>query len=236
MITCIIVDDEPLAIQIIEQHLCQINDLELIGTFQNPLEAFSFLQANSVDLVFLDIQMPLLTGIDLVKSLPNAPKVIFTTAHRNYAIESYELDVVDYLLKPVTFIRFFKAINKLRALQELPTSTMETSSSSSAISHDHIYVNANKKYIKVLFHEIHYVESLKDYIRIHTDDQPIITKDRISEFEKKLPDNFLRIHRSFIVNTSKISAFTSKDVEIDVQEIPIGESYKKEVLVFLKGE
>ena len=232
-IKCLIVDDEPLAIQIIAQHLSQISDAELMATFQNPIEAFDFIKENEIDLLFLDIQMPLLTGIDLIKSLSAPPKVIFTTAFRNYAIESYELDVVDYLLKPITFIRFFKAINKYRSLVQLPIAVEEAPKETAPIN-DHLYVNANKKYIKVLFEQINYVESIKDYIRIHTDKEAIMTKDRISEFEKRLPSSFLRIHRSFIVNTTKLTAFTAKDVEIEEIEIPIGESYKKEVLEVLK--
>lgn len=227
-------DDEPLAIQIIEQHLSQISDVELLATFQNPVEAFEFLKSNTVDLLFLDIQMPLLTGIDLIKSLQPAPRVIFTTAYRNYAIESYELDIVDYLLKPITFMRFFRAINKYKNLAQLPIST-EPQQVSEPVN-DHLYVNANKKFIKVLFDQIIFVESIKDYVRIHTEKSEIVTKDRISEFEHKLPHGFLRIHRSFIVNTAKVTAFTSKDVEIEEKEIPIGESYKKEVMSYLKGE
>ncbi len=232
-IKCIIIDDEPLAIQIIEQHLEKIPDLVLTASFQNPLEAFELLKTTKVDLLFLDIQMPLLTGIDFIKALDNPPAVVFTTAYRDYAIESYELNIVDYLLKPISFKRFFKAINKFRKLAQIQVSNNLPEEVSP--TNDHIYVNSNKKYVKVLFGHITYVESLKDYIRIHTSDDTIITKDKISEFEKKLPGQFLRIHRSYLVNVSKISAFTAKDVEIGSAEIPIGDSYKKEVLLHLKG-
>ena len=232
-IKCLIIDDEPLAIQVLTNHLEQVPDLELVNTFQNPLKAFELLQSTTVDLIFLDIQMPLLTGIDFIKSLQNPPAVIFTTAFRNYAIESYELDVVDYLLKPITFTRFFKAINKFKKLHGQPT--LQNTSTPSEIVHDHIYVNANKKYIKVAFEDILYVESIKDYVRIHTPKKNIITKDKISEFGEKLPVTFLRVHRSFLVNTKKITAFTALDIEIGEKEIPIGSSYKKEVLAKLKG-
>ncbi|MGB0524761.1 MAG: LytR/AlgR family response regulator transcription factor [Flammeovirgaceae bacterium] len=234
MIKCLIIDDEPLAIQIITQHLEQLPDFELVHTFQNPIDGFNFLKTTPIDLLFLDIQMPLLTGIDLIKSLENPPPIIFTTAHRNYAIESYELDVVDYLLKPIAFTRFFKAINKFKSLRQIPVPS--TPIQHAEPTNDHLYVNANKRYIKVLFAQINYVESIKDYIRIHSGDQTIITKEKISEFEQKLPHGFLRIHRSFIVNLAKISAFTSKDVEIGEQEIPIGESYKKLVINVLRGK
>ncbi|WP_299680388.1 LytTR family DNA-binding domain-containing protein [uncultured Dokdonia sp.] len=231
-IPCIIIDDEPLAIQVIQSHVAQIPDLQLIATFQNPVAAFELLKKETIALIFLDIEMPLLTGIDFAKELQGTPKIIFTTAYRNYAIESYELDVVDYLLKPISFTRFFKAINKYKSLSNL--SPVVDIPEKKEFVNDHIYVNANKKYIKVLFADILYVESVKDYIRIHTAEERVITKDTLSDFEAKLPALFLRIHRSYIVNTSKITAFTAVDVEIATKEIPIGASYKEHVLAFLK--
>jgi len=231
-IKCIIIDDEPLAIQILERHIAQIPDLELVTTFQNPVPAFDLLKQTAVDLIFLDIQMPLLTGIDFMKALQNPPKVIFTTAYRNYAIESYELDVVDYLLKPISFTRFFKAVNKVKNLtQHVVPSEIPVQQE---VTHDHLYVNSNKKFIKVNFEDILYIESIKDYVRIHTETQKIMTKDTISSFYEKLPPIFLRIHRSFIVNAAKVTAFTAADVEIGEREIPIGNSYKNEVMEFLK--
>lgn len=232
-IKCLIIDDEPLAIQVLERHLAQLSDLELVDTFQNPIEAFELLQTTSIDLIFLDIQMPLLTGIDFIKSLENPPKVVFTTAHRNYAMEGYELDVVDYLLKPITFNRFFKSVNKFKSRTNIPFENEDVEVVD--VVNDHLFVNVNKKFVKIIFDQIFYIESIKDYVRIYTSDQTIVTKDKISEFEKKLSYNFLRIHRSFIVNTSKVTAFTTKDVEISDQEIPIGESYKAEVMRLLKS-
>ncbi|HAS43671.1 MAG TPA: DNA-binding response regulator [Microscillaceae bacterium] len=232
-IKCLIIDDEPLAIQIIREYLTQVSDLELVATFENSLEAFEWVSKNPIDLIFLDIQMPLLTGIDFVKTLPQPPKVIFTTAHRNYAIESYELDVVDYLLKPISFIRFFKAVNKFKSLSDIPVAT--TQITQPELVHNHLYVNANKKFIKILFEQIRYIESIKDYIHIHTTDQNVITKEKISSFAAKLPHNFMRIHRSFIVNIARITAFTATHVEIEGQELPIGYSYKNEVIARLKA-
>ena len=231
---CLIVDDEPLAIKLMQRHVEQMPGLELISTFQNPLEAYAFLKNESIDLVFLDIQMPVLTGLEFVKSLQNPPAIIFTTAYRNYAVESYELDVVDYLVKPISFNRFFKAVNKFINQNNTETSVSSSPSNSASSSPTHIYVNANKKHIKVNFEEILYVESIKDYVRIHTLSNSIMTKDKISEFEKKLSSDFLRIHRSFIVNTNKITAFTAQDVEIGEKEIPIGGSYKEVVHKKLK--
>ena len=233
-IKCLIVDDEPLAIKLIETHIIQIPQLEVVATCQNAMAAFDVLKKEKVDLIFLDIQMPLMTGIDFVKSLQQKPSIIFTTAYREYAVESYELEIIDYLLKPISFTRFFKAINKYLSANEKETGSI-TTEDTSVEAPSYIFVNANKKHIKVLFEEILYVESIKDYVRIHTHEQRIVTKDKISEFEQKLPAAFLRIHRSFIVNTQHISAFTAHDIEIGKMEIPIGGSYKQKVMARLKS-
>lgn len=230
-IKCLIIDDEPLAIEVIAIHLKQLEEIELVQTFQNPLKAFDFVKENEIDLIFLDIEMPLITGIDFVENMENAPHVIFTTAHREYAVTSYELDVVDYLLKPISFTRLFKAINKYKALKG---AQLKESPKSEEVANDHMYVNSNKKFIKISFDEILYVESIKDYVRIHLKDQKVMTKDTIGSFIKKLPPQFLRIHRSYIVNTTKVTAYTSLDVEIGRQEIPIGASYKSELTAFFK--
>jgi len=230
-VQCIIIDDEPLARALIEAHIAKIPNLEVIANCINALEGFEVLKSRRVDLIFLDIQMPLLTGIEFLKSLSNPPKVIFTTAYREYAIESYELEVVDYLLKPISFDRFFKAINKyFKTVDSQEKKEVEVSDKDSGF----MYVNVNKKHHKVLFSEILYAESLKDYVQIHTKEATIVTKDKISDFEKKLPKCFLRIHRSYIVNKDKITAYTSHDIEIGKLEIPIGVSYKKQVIENLK--
>ena len=232
-VSCIIIDDEPLAIALIEAHVANFPNLEVIATCNNALEGFEVLKTKQVDLIFLDIQMPLMTGIDFLKSLSSPPKVIFTTAYREYAIESYELEVVDYLLKPISFDRFFKAIDKyFKTVENKPSKIVEIKEQEA--SERFMYVNANKKHHKILYSEILYAESLKDYVRIHTDKTTVITKDKISDFEQKLPDHFLRTHRSYIVNTNKITAYTAQDIEIDELEIPIGVSYKKQVFEVLK--
>jgi len=227
--TCIIIDDEPLAIELIKDHVSKFSNLEVIGTCQNAIEGLEMLKSNHVDLMFLDIQMPTLTGIEFLKSLSNPPKVIFTTAYREYALESYELEVVDYLLKPISFDRFFKAINKFlkteTPVQKSQPKTIEKEGTSS-----YIYVNVNKKHHRINYDDILYAESLKDYVRIHTTSTSITTKEKISDFESKLPSYFLRTHRSYIVNTRKISAYTMHDIEIGNIEIPIGISYKQQVL------
>lgn len=233
MIRCLIIDDEPLAIEVIKIHVSQLKELQLINTFNNPIEALEILKTGTVDLIFLDIEMPLLSGIDFLKTIPNVPKVIFTTAYRHYAIESYELDVVDYLLKPISFSRFFKAINKYKSSTHIPVATITPVDEE--VTNNHMYVNANKKHIKIEFDDILYIESIKDYIRIHLANSTVVTKESISNFENKLPSEFLRIHRSFIANTNKITAFTKVDIEIGTKEIPIGASYKENVISFLKG-
>ena len=232
---CLIVDDEPLAIQLLQSHVEQVPNLELVTTCDNALEAFEVLKSESIDLLFLDIQMPMLTGVEFLKSLASPPKVIFTTAYRDYAMEGYELNIVDYLLKPITFERFFKAINKYFEITQatappVPVNVVETAPT----INDHLFINVNKKYHKVRFADILYVESIKDYLRIHTDVEPLTTKEKISDFIEKLPDQFIRIHRSFIVNKDKVTAFTATDVEIGPTEIPIGGNYKMQVMEALK--
>ncbi|WP_394748930.1 LytR/AlgR family response regulator transcription factor [Spongiimicrobium salis] len=227
-IQCMVIDDEPLAIKVIEKHIEQIPELQLAATFDNPLAAGQFLQNTPIDLLFLDIQMPVVTGIDFIKHTKIQPKVIITTAYREYALEGYELDIIDYLLKPISFIRFYKSINKYKALQSpsLPSSSLETTT-------DHIFVNANKRMIRILFNDILFIDSIKDYVRIHTQTDTVITKDKISTFIQRLPSHFLRSHRSYIINTNKIASLTSKDVILVTgMEIPIGASYK-EIIKFI---
>lgn len=231
-IRCIAIDDEPLALEVIKAHVNQIPDLELVALLNSPIEAVEVLNSESIDLIFLDIEMPILSGIDFLKTIKMTPKVIFTTAYRNYAIESYEFDVVDYLLKPISFTRFFRAVSKFKSLNKNHELFRQVNTPESV--QDHIYVNSNKKYIKINFKDLLYIESIKDYIKINVNGISVITKDTISNFETKLPKQFLRIHRSYIVNTSKITAFTKMDVEIDTKEIPIGASYKNDVLIFLQ--
>ena len=231
-ISCIIVDDEPLAIDILRGYIGQIDHLELMDTCTDAMSAFRALNQHKVDLLFLDIEMPEMSGIDFIRSLSSPPKVIFTTAHREYAIESYDLSAVDYLLKPISFSRFFKAVSKLIDSNSQPVSTEGKRAQHQTGS---IYVYADKKNIKLQFDDILYLESLKDYVRIFTVSKSVTTKNAISRLAELLPKSFLRVHRSFIVNTTKITAFTHQDVEIEEKQIPIGASYKKGVIESLKG-
>lgn len=227
-VKCLIVDDEPLALTLMQAHIKQVPQLELVGSCQNALEAFALLRQEAVDLVFLDIQMPVLTGIELVKSLPQRPAIIFTTAHRQYAVESYELNVVDYLLKPIPFTRFFKAVNKY--LDSHAPSLAPAGSAVVSEPNSSLFVNVNKKQIRVELPEILYIESLKDYLRIVTKTQRLVTKQTLSAFLKRLPAQFCRVHRSYVVNLQQLTAYTQQDIEIGEIEIPIGPSYKQAFL------
>lgn len=238
-VNCIVVDDEPLARKVIESHIESMPGLTLISSFQRPLEALSFLQQETVDLVFLDIQIPMLTGREFVRSLPSETAVIFTTAYREFAyrefaIEGFELDAVDYLLKPVTLPRFLEAANKFQAVKITGKPSLPKAGNNS-VSGGYLYVNANKKHVKVAFQDILYVESQKDYVCIHTAEQEVTTKAKISDYAALLGSSFLRTHRSFLVNLSKITAFTALDVEIGDREIPIGGSCKQLVWERLKS-
>ena len=228
---CLLVDDEPLAISLLEKHVRQLDFLEVAGTCPNALKALEMLKKTAVDLMFLDIRMPSISGIDFLKTLRNPPKAIITTAYREYALDGYDLDIVDYLLKPITFDRFFKAIERYLRNNDLsaplaPVPGHEPSG---------IYVKSGYKNIRINTDDILYIESLKDYIKIVTAGGTIMAKYKISDMENDLSGKgFLRTHRSFIVNPKHISAFTSNDVEIRKTELPIGESYKEQVIRTLK--
>lgn len=230
-VKCLLVDDEPLAIQLVKNHLEQLEMFEVVDTCSNAIKALEVLRSNTIDLIFLDIKMPQLTGIDFLRTLKNPPAVIITTAYREFALESYDLDIVDYLLKPITFDRFFKSIDRyLRSIKIAQTATIE------ATKNQFIYIKVGAKFHKLYADDILYVESLKDYVMIHCTKQKINAKYKISDIEIELkPFNFLRIHRSFIVNQQKITAFTINDIEIGTQEIPIGTNYKEYVFKKLKS-
>lgn len=225
---CVIVDDEELARELIETHLSQLDEFELVASCESALEATKVLASNSIDLLFLDIEMPVLKGTDFLKSLSNMPKVIFTTAYRDYAIEGFELNAVDYLLKPIVFERFFKAIQKF--LESVQLKVEEAEKEEASISTDFVFVQANRKNIKIQFDDVLYIESLKDYIKIYLKEDSVMTKYSITAFNELLDHRFLRVHRSFIVNKDAISAFTKHDIEIGKIEIPIGNNYKQQVM------
>ena len=230
-ITCLIVDDEPPALDVIEKYIASVHNLELAGTCADAVEALNFLRQQTIDLLFLDIQMPNLLGTDLIRTLKNPPKVIFTTAYRKFAVEGFELDAVDYLLKPISFERFLKAVNKV-----METSLKAAENNDDYYDHQNslqnafINLRADRKNVKVLLDDILYIESLKDYIKVVTITKNIVTKQSISSIEEALPkNNFVRIHRSFIVAINKIESFTSDTIEIAKHELPISRMYRHEV-------
>ncbi|SNY94948.1 LytR/AlgR family response regulator transcription factor [Flagellimonas pacifica] len=231
---CVIVDDEPLARELLEGYLEKIPDFELIASCPSAIEASSVLTNNNVDLMFLDIEMPLIKGTDFFKNLVYKPQVIFTTAYRDYAVDGFELSALDYLLKPIFFERFFSAIQKFLKLQSKTEDGVlaQVHSDKNAF----LFVNKSKKQIKVVFDTVLYVESFKDYIKIHLEEKETLTiKESISSFEKRLDNRFIRLHRSYIANSEKITAYTRNDVEIGRIEIPIGNNYKDNMLPFLKS-
>jgi len=236
-IYCLAVDDEPPALQVIEKYISAVKILELKASVNNAVDALSILQHNKIDLIFLDIQMPQLLGTDLMRSLISPPKVIFTTAFRKYAVEGFDLDAVDYLLKPISFDRFLKAVNKVMRLNitanenVLSFKIQQTNNAAESF----IYLRADRMNIKVSFEDILFIEGLKDYIKVVTKEKTIVTKQSISSIEETLsPHLFIRVHRSFIVSLNKIESYTSDLIQIGKYEIPISRSYRHEVETALK--
>ena len=226
---CLIVDDEELARELMVTHISQFPDFEIVSVCHSAIDAHRVLKANAVDLIFLDIEMPVLKGTDFLKNLSTPPKVIFTTAHRKYAMEGFELDVVDYLLKPIVFQRFLKAIEKFYETKHTQLALVPENQ-----ERTHLFVQYHKKNIKVLFDDILFVESKKDYINIVTNEKRLLIKHGLTDFEHKLDNRFIRLHRSYIINKDKVTAYTKQDVEIGEQELPIGDLYKSSVIEKLK--
>ena len=224
-------DDEPPALDVLKEYIASVSSLELAGTCNDAVEALNVLREQDIDLLFLDIQMPHLLGTDLIRTLKNPPKVIFTTAYRKFAIEGFELDAVDYLLKPISFERFLKAVNKVMETSVKLIGNNDTNSDQQNNSNDaFINLRADRKNLKIALNDILYVESLKDYIKVVTKTKNIVTKQSISSLEEALPkNNFVRIHRSFIVAINKIESFTNDAIEINRQELPISRMYRHEV-------
>lgn len=233
-VQCIIVDDEPVAREILENHLGKINTVVVEASCKSAIEAFNIISTRKIDLIFLDINMPEISGLSFAKSINNSIKIIFTTAYREYAIDGFDLQAVDYLLKPISFERLLQAINKyLNENAVLPTA--ETSEILTEKS-ESFFVRSERKMIKILYSEIQFIESLADYIKIHLTDKSVVTRETISNVEAKLPqNNFLRVHRSYLVSLANINSFTNEYIEIGKKQIPISRSYKKKVLERLEN-
>ena len=235
-IICLAVDDEPPALDVLKKYIQSVHSLELAGTCADAIEALTFLQQQHVDLLFLDIQMPQLLGTDLIRTLKKPPKVIFTTAFRKFAVEGFELDAVDFLLKPISFERFLKAVNKVMSINiQVDEITPILGISKNDTNNSFIYLRSDRKNIKINLDEILFIESLKDYIKVVTKDRTIVTKQSICSLEDTLPTNaFIRSHRSYIVSISKIESFTHDLIQIGKYELPISRSYRLQVENLLK--
>jgi two-component system, LytTR family, response regulator len=221
-ISCIIVEDEPLAAKVLSEYVSQVPFLGLNGTFKDAILANEYLREHSVDLIFLDIHLPKLKGMAFLKTLIDPPSVIITTAYHQYAVEGFDLNVTDYLLKPFEFERFLVAVNKVKAAQTERQKSIEREDVK-----DHLFLNIQKKKVKILFSEIVYIESQREYIKIVTTKKEYISKMSTHEIESLLPSNlFKRIHRSFIVSVSKIESYTAEAVEVNGISIPIGRGYR----------
>ncbi|WP_452231728.1 LytR/AlgR family response regulator transcription factor [Lacinutrix sp. MEBiC02595] len=230
-INCLIVDDEAIAREIIATHLSIIDNINVVASCSNAMEAFNVISNHTIDLVFLDINMPEISGISFAKSINKDIKIIFTTAYRDYAVEGFELQAVDYLLKPIPFARLLKAVNTYFEVY----STTKVDAPKEIEIADFMFVRSDRRMLKVDFEAIRYVESYSDYIKIHLANETIVTRETISAIEAKLPSNtFLRIHRSFIISLHHITSFTNEHVTIKEKALPISRSYKKDVLSVLE--
>jgi DNA-binding LytR/AlgR family response regulator len=229
-IQCLLIDDEPPALEILQSHISNINGLEVASSCKNAVEALDVLHQKHIDLIFLDIKMPKLAGTDFLKSLANPPKVIFVTAYREFALDSYELDAIDYLVKPVTFERFLKAIYKVKRLLGHEVSPVVTEYKKNPEAF--VYVRVNKSMQKVFVNEIVYIESCKDYVKIFlTSGHNFIARQSITSMENMLSaHSFLRVHRSFMISLEKMTGYNNNDVLIAGKEIPIGRLYKQQVM------
>lgn len=228
-IRCLLVDDEPIAQDVLESYIERIEVLEMVGKCRSAIEAFTFLQDQRIDLIFLDIQMPQLTGFDFLKTLVNSPKIIITTAYREYAVDSYEFEVLDYLVKPIPFERFMKAIGKITQLKaqenDLAAKDLITQ------EEPFIFVKEDRKWMRIYLHDIIYLESQRDYVQIVTSDRKIKTRHTLQYFEELLPiKHFVRIHRSFIIAVSKVQAVSDNRIEAGGMELTIGGNYKQAIL------
>ena len=240
MIRCLVVDDEPLALHILEDYIAKMPFLELVKSTTNPIEALQLVQAGGVDLVFLDVQMPELTGIQFLRIANGNTKVILTTAYPQYALEGYELDVIDYLLKPIAFDRFYKSVQKAQAIIQPAAKTevkQEQSIPQSDFLSDFIFVKTEHKIQKVYLNDILFIEGLKDYISIFTPAERIITLQNMKKMEDALPEkHFTRVHKSYIVSINKIDSIERSRIFIGDKIIPVGDTYRDEFFKIIDGK
>ena len=232
---CLLIDDEPPALKVLESHISQLNGLEIVAQCKNALEALDVLGSRAVDLMFLDIKMPKILGTDFLKNLTHPPKVIFVTAYRDYAVDGYELDAVDFLVKPVSFERFLKAITKVQRMMGQETASPANNNKSN--SEAFVYLKVDRIMQKVFVDDILYIESWKDYIKVFLiNGKNLLVKQSISSMENLLSDHkFLRVHRSYMISMNKVSGYNGLSVQVNSTEIPIGRLYKQAVMNTLQA-
>ena len=236
MYNCLIIDDEPIAIRVIKKHLQAFPDFHIVAECHNAPEAIPIVSKEKIDLIFCDIQMPQITGIEFVRSLRQSPKVIFTTAYREYAVDAFDLHVIDYLLKPVSFERFARAIHNFLETESMHQNLKSSGDQAEQKHRDFIFVKANKKHIKINLEDVLYFESLGDYVIVYTENKKVVTKNRISNLPENLPhQQFIQIHRQFIVSISKIESVGPGFVEINKKKIPVGRSFKEKLTELLQN-
>ncbi|WEK37760.1 MAG: LytTR family DNA-binding domain-containing protein [Candidatus Pseudobacter hemicellulosilyticus] len=232
-IKCLLVDDEPPAIDLIAAYIDRMDDLEVAGRCSNAIDAFGFLQKNRIDLLFLDINMPRMSGLDLIRSLQDRPRIVLTTAYREFAADGFDLDVLDYLVKPISFDRFLKAIAKFNQLHSF-RQTEVPEQLPDGFDKAYMYFKVNKEVKKIFLRDILYIESIKDYVKIVTADKALITYQRLSYMEEKLPEHkFLRVHKSFIVSADRIAGYNNDVIRVGEHSLPLGRSYKQSFLKFI---
>ena len=228
-LNCIIVDDEPLAANVLQKYVEKLDHLHLVGKAENAVDAFNLINTHSIDLMFLDIKMPQITGIDFIKSLNNPPAVIFTTAYRDFALEGFEMSAVDYLLKPISFERFMKAVGKI-SYSKTSIAPEINETSAQVVTRDYIFVREDKRMKKVMLADILFIESIKDYVKIITKHGTVLTYLKMNYLEENLPvKQFVRVHKSFIVSIEAIEGYTATEAEVGGMTIPIGRHYKQHV-------
>jgi DNA-binding LytR/AlgR family response regulator len=227
LLKCIIVEDEVLAQDVLKSHLARLGSLELVGVYRNALEAEAALKNQDVDIMFLDIRLPGMSGLQFLSGLKESPLVVLTTAYAEYALESYEFNVIDYLLKPISFDRFSRAISKVLDNRIFSPAAKEAD----PFSDDHIFIRSNNKFLRVSFAEILYIQGSRDYLKIHTPDYSLITHQTMNDIEKTLPSRqFIRVHKSYIVALRHIRSIYGNSIELGKTTIPIGVSYKDSVM------
>ena len=233
---CLIVDDEELARELLETHLAHLDQFEVVASCASAIEASHYLSREKIDLLFLDIEMPVLKGTDFYQGLAEKPAVIFTTAYRDYAVDGFELAAVDYLLKPIVFSRFFKAIERFLGYQNSMGEIVTSTVASGTRPQDFIYIRVDRKDVRLALADVIYVQGLKDYVQIHTKENTYVVKSGVAAMCERLGQDFVRVHRSYIVNSNQVTAISSHDVELGDTEIPIGDRYRDIAIARLNGQ